>query len=147
MCSDYVKQFLILPSKIQIYNKIDKDKIEVEAETTSCKQRWSTRDAADIPIPDRSDPEVIREHVKSIREQKDLDFELRKPTKNKSVDFRNIRASELKHNSKMILPDPASNREEIIIQNQKLIIMNDVERYLYNDHVNGSQNLSGSNSN
>ena len=143
VCSEYVKLFLILPSKIRIYNKIDKNKIEVEAETTSCKQRWSSQDAADIPISDRNDPEVIREHVKSICEQKDIDYLLRRPTKNKSVDFRNIRASELKHNSKMILPDPANNRDEIVIQNQKLIVMNDVERYLYSD--NDSQNLSGSN--
>ena len=93
ICSEHVKNFLKLPSKIRVYNRLNKAKIVVEVETNACQQRWSACDASDIPIPDRNNPDIIKSHVRKLREIKDNDCKLRKPVKNKTVDFRNMRAT------------------------------------------------------
>ena len=123
--------------------------MEVNIESTACKQRWAARDASDIPINDRDKPDVIKKHVETIRSNKDEDNDNRNPINGPSVDLRNIRATEMKHNSKMTLPDPASNREEIYIQNQKLLTLNEFNKYVDKDCNDdnvpfGGQNLTKS---
>ena len=132
-CSDAVKEFLKLPAKFRVYSKLSKAKLEVKVETTAVKQRWGARDAEDILLGYRDKSEVIEEHVKNLKKTKELEKETRKPVKGCNVNFTNLRANDLKHNSKMVLPDPSSNRDEVIIQNQKLLMIDLVNEYINNN--------------
>ena len=119
--SQDVVRLLELPASFRLYGNVDKVATQVEIEKTATKQRWGVRDK-----------ELHEgETVEQMRARKDSEWLGRQPTSGDSnVSFANLRATDLKFNKDLNLPDPVYEEGEVKIQQQRLASLEAVEDFI-----------------
>ena len=110
--SDNVIEFLKLPSKFRIYERMNLTQGKRRAEESAAGDRW---DLLDRKERENNDERLTPDE---LRAQKDLEHIEKKACKNDVIKLAKFRTTDLPSNKDIILPEPASFREELVIQNK-----------------------------
>ena len=135
--SENMKAFMRLPPNFRTYQPIDLKAEETEIEQLCVQQRYN--------MLDKCEDETIDEWM--MRKQRE---ETQRQTYDKSsntLELTKLRPTDLKTCRRVIMPAPAPDREEIMIQAQKTELLETIQEFRRNncDHkgrVKGSNNLT-----
>ena len=108
--TDNMKQFLRLPAKLKLFNKVVRTKEEVKAEVEATKARWDERDR-----DERSQDEPISND--KLRIEKDKEYKERKVGFGGVIDLSKITPTDIPTSKEIITPGPAVIEKELKIQN------------------------------
>ena len=98
--------------------------MELSAEICATKQRWDIRDTKENAKDNESTSEKL--------ERMEKDQDQARISKDNKVDFTNVRATSLKFNKRLYLPNTGDRRSESQIQHQKYKTIEAYEEYSKN---------------
>ena len=125
------KKYLSLPPKFRLAVPVDELRLEREAEKMSVKARWSLIGDArtDKEFEEKKDSGITMEELKKAVDKEYADEGRIYDQESMSMDMSKLRVSDLRHNTRAFPPPPAPPGEEILIQLQKLALLNASKRY------------------
>ena len=126
------KEFMKLPPKLRGFPDLKIDEVEVETEAVANKQRWGAREVKKNP----------QQTTEELRTSRDNDYDNRQISNGSRVKFSAVRATDMKHNKHIEMPDPGDPDEEATIQFQKQETLTATKRYI-SDNCNSKGSIKG----
>ena len=128
--SENVKAFLKLPLKVRTYPKAEKKEFKTQAEARSTRSRWRIRGRK------VHSGETLQEERTRVEQEEDF----RAPVQGNRVRFSHLRVTDFEANKMIHMPQPASNREEIMIGAEQIQLLDAWDLYVdKNCSDNGTQ--------
>ena len=126
------KEFMKLPPKLRGFPDLKIDEVEVETEAVANKKRWGAREVKKNP----------QQTTEELRTSRDNDYDNRQISNGSRVKFSAVRATDMKHNKHIEMPDPGDPDEEATIQFQKQETLTATKRYI-SDNCNSKGSIKG----
>ena len=126
------KEFMKLPPKLRGFPDLKIDEVEVETEAVANKKRWGAREVKKNP----------QQTTEELRTSRDNDSDNRQISNGSRVKFSAVRATDMKHNKHIEMPDPGDPDEEATIQFQKQETLTATKRYI-SDNCNSKGSIKG----
>ena len=134
-----IEAFLRLPSKFRIYSSIDKTQAKKKTEESVAADRWDFHDRQE------RENEGERLTPDELRRQKDEEHRRRRPFTAEVIDLAKVRCTDLPGNKDIMMPAPASLREELKIQGRMQEYLDVVNQYLNSECDSRGMPRDGSN--
>ena len=132
---------LELRPEFAIYDKLDKKKIAEEINITLTKIRWDRMNKDGDLVPQDENEDKEQEKQKELDRIEDAKSRMVYNMDNTTIDMGARKATDMAHNSRLILPQPRSATEEAILSTRQLLWKATTDQYIHNNcSKDGTQN-------